>query len=138
VRVAVVDGSFHEVDSSEIAFKVAASQTTKEALRKGRSYLKEPIMAVEIVTPENFMGDVIGDINRRRGRVEGMEPSAGGAQTIRAQVPLSEMFGYATELRGMTQGRASFSMEPSHYEEVPRNVAEELLAKVQGKQTARV
>ena len=137
VRVAVVDGSFHEVDSSEIAFKVAANQTMKEALRKGRAYLKEPIMAVEVITPENYMGDVIGDINRRRGRVEGMEPAPGGTQTIRAQVPLSEMFGYATELRGMTQGRASFSMEPSHYEEVPRNVAEELLAKVQGKQLAK-
>jgi elongation factor G len=137
LRVAVVDGSYHEVDSSEIAFKVAANQTMKEALRRGRSYLKEPIMAVEVVTPENYMGDVIGDINRRRGRVEGMEPTVGGAQTIRAQVPLSEMFGYATELRGMTQGRASFSMEPSHYEEVPRNVAEELLARVQGKQLTK-
>ena len=94
-------------------------------------------MAVEVITPENFMGDVIGDINRRRGRVEGMEPGAGGTQSIRAQVPLAEMFGYATDLRGMTQGRASFSMEPSHYEEVPRNVAEELLAKVQGKQLAK-
>jgi len=137
LRVSVVDGSYHEVDSSEIAFKVAANQTMREALRKGRSYLKEPIMAVEVITPENFMGDVIGDINRRRGRVEGMEPGAGGTQSIRAQVPLAEMFGYATDLRGMTQGRASFSMEPSHYEEVPRNVAEELLAKVQGKQLAK-
>lgn len=137
VRVAVTDGSYHEVDSSEIAFKVAANQTLKEALRKGRSYLKEPIMTVEVVTPENFMGDVIGDINRRRGRVEGMDPGPGGIQTIKAQVPLSEMFGYATDLRGGTQGRASFSMEPSHYEEVPRNVAEELLAKVNGKQTVK-
>jgi elongation factor G len=137
IKVSVVDGSYHEVDSSEIAFKVAASQTMKEALRRAKSYLKEPIMAVEIVTPENFMGDVIGDINRRRGRVEGMEPSPGGTQTIRVQVPLSEMFGYATDLRGMTQGRASFSMEPSHYEQVPRNVEEELIAKVQGKQFAK-
>jgi elongation factor G len=137
IKVSVVDGSYHEVDSSEIAFKVAASQTMKEALRRAKSYLKEPIMAVEIITPENFMGDVIGDINRRRGRVEGMEPSPGGTQTIRVQVPLSEMFGYATDLRGMTQGRASFSMEPSHYEQVPRNVEEELVAKVQGKQLAK-
>lgn len=137
IKVTVVDGSYHEVDSSEIAFKVAASQTMKEALRRAKSYLKEPIMAVEIITPENFMGDVIGDINRRRGRVEGMEPSPGGTQTIRVQVPLSEMFGYATDLRGMTQGRASFSMEPSHYEQVPRNVEEELVAKVHGKQLAR-
>jgi elongation factor G len=137
VRVLVVDGSYHEVDSSEIAFKVAANQTMKEALRKGRSYLKEPIMAVEIETPENFMGDVIGDINRRRGRVEGMKPGPGGIQIINVQVPLAEMFGYATDLRGMTQGRASFTMTPSHYEEVPRNVAEELLARTQGKQLAK-
>jgi elongation factor G len=137
IQVAVTDGSYHEVDSSEIAFKVAANQTMKEAMRKGKAYLLEPIMAIEVVTPENFMGDVIGDINRRRGRMEGMEPGAGGIQTIKAQVPLSEMFGYATDLRGGTQGRASFSMEPSHYEEVPRNVAEELLAKVNGKQPVK-
>jgi elongation factor G len=137
IRVAVTDGSYHEVDSSEIAFKVAASQTMKEAMRKGKAYLLEPIMAIEVVTPENFMGDVIGDINRRRGRMEGMEPGPGGIQTIKAQVPLSEMFGYATDLRGGTQGRASFSMEPSHYEEVPRNVAEELLAKASGKQPVK-
>lgn len=137
IRVTVVDGSYHDVDSSEIAFKVAASQTMREALRKGRSYLKEPIMAVEVATPEANMGDVIGDINRRRGRVEGMEPEPGGKQVVRAQVPLSEMFGYVNDLRGFSQGRASFTMTPSHYEEVPRNVAEELLAKVQGKQLAK-
>ena len=137
LKVAVVDGSYHDVDSSEIAFKVAAGQTMKEALRRASSYLKEPIMAVEIITPENFMGDVIGDINRRRGKMEGMEPSPGGTQTIKCLVPLSEMFGYATDLRGSTQGRASFSMEPSHYEEVPRSVAEELLAKAGSKQPAR-
>jgi elongation factor G len=94
-------------------------------------------MAVEIETPENYMGDVIGDINRRRGRVEGMKPGAGNTQIISCQVPLSEMFGYATDVRGMTQGRASFTMTPSHYEEVPRNVAEELLAKANGKQPVR-
>ncbi len=138
IRVTLVDGSYHDVDSSEIAFKVAASQTTKEGLRKSKSFLKEPIMAVEIETPENFMGDVIGDINRRRGRVEGMKPAPGGIQIINVQVPLSEMFGYATDLRSATQGRASFTMTPSHYEEVPRNVAEELLAKVNGKQAAKV
>jgi elongation factor G len=137
VRISVVDGSYHQVDSSEIAFKVAANQTVKEGLRKGKSYLKEPIMAVEIETPENYMGDVIGDINRRRGRVEGMKPGAGNTQIISCQVPLSEMFGYATDVRGMTQGRASFTMTPSHYEEVPRNVAEELLAKANGKQPVR-
>ncbi len=133
IRVSVVDGSYHDVDSSEIAFKVAASQTMKEAMRKGRAYLKEPIMGVEVVTPEANLGDVIGDINRRRGRLEGTEPEPGGKQVVRAQVPLSEMFGYVNDLRGFTQGRASFVMTPSHYDEVPRNVAEELIAKVQGK-----
>ncbi len=137
IRVAVTDGSYHDVDSSEIAFKVAAVQTMREAMRKGKAYLKEPVMAVEIETPENFMGDVIGDINRRRGRLEGTEKGVGGIIAISAQVPLSEMFGYATDLRGGTQGRASFSMTPSHYEEVPRNVAEELLAKVNGKQPVK-
>lgn len=137
IRVAVVDGSYHDVDSSEIAFKVAASQTMKEAMRKAKPYLKEPVMAVEVITPENFLGDVIGDINRRRGRLEGSDPGLGGTMNVHAQVPLSEMFGYATDLRGSTQGRASFSMEPSHYEEVPRNVAEELIARVQGKQAVK-
>ena len=137
VKVSVTDGSFHPVDSSEIAFKVAANQTMKEALRKGKSYMKEPIMAVEVSTPEANMGDVIGDVNRRRGRMEGMEPEPGGKQVVRAQIPLSEMFGYVNDLRGFTQGRASFSMTPSHYEEVPRNVAEELLAKSQGKQPVK-
>lgn len=129
VKVAVTDGSYHDVDSSEIAFKVAAGQTMKEALRKGGAYLLEPIMAVEVTTPEGNMGDVIGDLNRRRGLVEGMEPEPGGKQVIRAKVPLSEMFGYVSELRGFTQGRASFTMTPSHYDEVPRNVAEEISAK---------
>ena len=137
IQVAVTDGSWHPVDSSEIAFKVAANQTMKEALRKGKSFMKEPIMAVEVSTPEANMGDVIGDVNRRRGRMEGMEPEPGGKQVVRAQIPLSEMFGYVNDLRGFTQGRASFSMSPSHYEEVPRNVAEELLAKAQGKQPVK-
>ncbi len=137
VKVSVTDGSWHPVDSSEIAFKVAANQTMKEALRKGKSFMKEPIMAVEVSTPEANMGDVIGDVNRRRGRMEGMEPEPGGKQVVRAQIPLSEMFGYVNDLRGFTQGRASFSMTPSHYEEVPRNVAEELLAKSQGKQPVK-
>ena len=137
VRVSVTDGSYHDVDSSEIAFKIAAKQTMQEALRKGGSYLKEPIMSIEVATPEANMGDVIGDINRRRGRMEGMEPEPGGKQLIHAQVPLSEMFGYVSDLRGFTQGRASFAMTPSHYEEVPRNVAEEILAKGSGKQLAK-
>ena len=133
VRVAVTDGSFHAVDSSEIAFKVAASQTMKEALRKGRSFIKEPIMSIEVSTPEANLGDVIGDINKRRGRLEGTEAEPGNKMVVAAQVPLSEMFGYVNDLRGFTQGRASFTMTPSHYEEVPRNVSEEIVAKAQGK-----
>ncbi len=134
IRVTVVDGSFHEVDSSEMAFKIAGSMTFKAACRKAAPVIKEPIMAVEVVTPEQFMGDVIGDLNSRRGRIEGMEPGPGGMQIIKAQVPLSEMFGYVTALRSLTQGRADPNVEPSHYEEVPRNLAEEIIAKSQGKQ----
>jgi len=119
-----------------MAFKIAGSIGFKEAARKANPTIKEPIMAVEIVTPEAFLGDCIGDINSRRGRIEGMEPGPGGTQVIRAQVPLAEMFGYATVMRSMTQGRASYSMEPSHYEEVPRSVAEEIVAKSQGRQLA--
>ncbi|MBW3621826.1 MAG: elongation factor G [Armatimonadetes bacterium] len=137
VRVSVVDGSFHEVDSNEMAFKIAGSMGLREVARKAKPILKEPIMAVEVVTPENFMGDVIGDLNSRRGRIEGMEVDPSGAQVIRAQVPLSEMFGYATTVRSMTQGRASYTMEPSHYEEVPRNIAEEIMAKTEGRAVAR-
>jgi len=136
VGVHLVDGSFHEVDSNEMAFKIAGSIGLKEAARKASPAIKEPIMAVEIVTPEEFLGDCIGDINSRRGRIEGMEPGPGGTQSIKAQVPLAEMFGYATVMRSMTQGRASYSMEPSHYEEVPRSVAEEIIAKTQGRQLA--
>jgi elongation factor G len=138
IRVTVVDGSFHEVDSSEMAFKIAASMTFKEASRKAGLILKEPIMAVEVVTPEGNMGDVIGDLNSRRGQVLGMEQEPGtGNQIIKAQVPLAEMFGYVGSLRGMSQGRASYTMEPSHYEEVPRNIAEELVAKSQGRVPTR-
>jgi elongation factor G len=132
IRVSVIDGSYHDVDSSEIAFKVAASQTLKEALRKGKAYLLEPIMALEVSTPDANMGDVIGDINRRRGQLEGSDPEPGNKMVVRARAPLSEMFGYVNDLRGFTQGRASFTMTPSHYEEVPRNVAEEITAKVAG------
>ncbi|HXG24282.1 MAG TPA: elongation factor G, partial [Chthonomonadales bacterium] len=137
VRVTVVDGSYHEVDSSELAFKIAASMTVKAACKKAGPILKEPIMAVEVVTPEQFMGDVIGDLNARRGRIEGVEPGAGGMQVIKAQVPLAELFGYVTALRSLTQGRADPYMEPSHYEEVPRHLAEELIARAQGKQLVR-
>lgn len=136
VRAAVVDGSYHEVDSSEIAFKIAGSMAFRAAADKARPVLKEPIMEVEVVTPEDYLGDVIGDLNGRRGRIEGMEPGHGGTQTVRAQVPLAEMFGYVTAIRSMTQGRASYTMEPSHYEEVPRTVADEIIARSQGKALA--
>ncbi|MDO5028634.1 MAG: elongation factor G [Bacillota bacterium] len=126
VKVTVYDGSYHEVDSSEMAFKIAASMATKEALRKGNPQLLEPTMAVEITTPEEYMGDVIGDVNSRRGQVEGMEMVA-GAQVIRAFVPLGEMFGYATSLRSNTQGRATYSMQFDHYAPVPKNIAEEVV-----------
>ena len=125
-KVSLVDGSYHEVDSSEMAFKIAASMATKEALRKGNPQLLEPTMAVEITTPEEYMGDVIGDINSRRGQVDGMEMVA-GAQVIRAFVPLGEMFGYATSLRSNTQGRATHSMQFDHYAPVPKNIAEEVV-----------
>ena len=127
-RVTLVDGSFHDVDSSEMAFKVAGSMALRDAARRAKPVLLEPIMAVEVVTPEEFMGDVIGDLNRRRGRIEGMEPR-GNAQVVRAFVPLAEMFGYATDLRSQTQGRATYSMEFSRYTEVPQSIANELIAK---------
>jgi len=134
IRVRLVDGSFHEVDSSEMAFKVAASMTVKAACRKAGPVLKEPIMAVEIVTPEQFLGDVIGDLNARRGRIEGIEVAHAGTQVIRAHVPLSELFGYVTTLRSLTQGRAEPTIVPSHYEEVPRNLADQLVGRAQGRQ----
>ena len=123
----VYDGSYHDVDSSEMAFKIAGSMAFKEALKKADCALLEPMMRVEVVVPDDYMGDVIGDLNSRRGRVEGMDAHA-GMQTIRAIVPLSEMFGYATDLRSRTQGRGNYSMQFEHYEEVPRNIA----AKVTG------
>ncbi len=126
IRVSLVDGSYHEVDSSEMAFKVAGSMGFKEGCRKGGSVLLEPIMKVEITVPEEYMGDVIGDMNARRGRMEGME-AKGGNQIIRGFIPLSEMFGYATDLRSKTQGRGTYSMEPSHYEEVPKSILEQIV-----------
>ena len=128
VRVRLVDGSYHEVDSNEMAFKMAGSIGAKEAARKGSPQVLEPIMRVEVVTPEEFLGDVMGDLNARRGQIQGMEPRA-NTQTIRATVPLSEMFGYATDLRSATQGRASYSMEFSHYQAVPKQVETGILAK---------
>jgi elongation factor G len=128
VRAIVYDGSYHEVDSSEMAFKIAASMAIKDAVAKADPVILEPIMRVEVVTPEAFIGDVIGDLNSRRGTIEGTE-HRGSTQVVRAFVPLAEMFGYATDLRSMTQGRASYSMEFSHYAEVPANLASELLAR---------
>jgi len=128
VKVTVVDGSYHEVDSSEMAFKIAGSMAFKEGCRKADPVLLEPIMRVDVITPEEYMGDVMGDLNSRRGRIEGMELRS-GAQVITAHVPLSEMFGYATQLRSKTQGRGVFTMQFDHYEEVPRNVQDSILNK---------
>ena len=128
VEVAVYDGSYHEVDSSEMAFKLAASMGFKEGARKANPCILEPMMKVEVEVPENFMGDVIGDLNRRRGQVTNMGDRAGN-KIVDAFVPLAEMFGYSTDLRSATQGRATYSMEFDHYEEVPRNVAEEIIKK---------
>jgi len=135
VKIKLFDGSFHDVDSSEMAFKVAGSIAFKEAARKAHPVLLEPIMAVEVVTPEEYMGDVIGDLNSRRGKIEGMTPRK-DAQVVKAGVPLSEMFGYSTILRSMTQGRAIYSMEISHYDEVPKSVADQIIEKVRGKEAA--
>ncbi len=127
IRITLIDGSYHEVDSSEMAFKIAGSMAFKDGCRKASPVLLEPIMKVDVSVPEEYMGDVIGGINSRRGRIEGMEARS-GAQNIRALVPLSEMFGYATSLRSSTQGRGNFSMETSHFEEVPKSIQEKVLA----------
>jgi elongation factor G len=128
VKVTLYDGSYHEVDSDSLSFEIAGSMAVKEAVRKGRPVLLEPVFKVEVTTPDEFTGDVIGDLNRRRGHVQGMEPR-GNATTVNAMVPLSNMFGYATDIRSMTQGRATYSMEFDHYDEVPKSVGEEILAK---------
>ena len=135
VKATLYDGSYHEVDSNEMAFKIAGSMAFKEAARKASPVLLEPVMSVEVVVPEEYMGVIIGDLNSRRGRIEGIEHRA-GSQVIKAMVPLAEMFGYATNMRSNTQGRATFSMHFSRYEEAPRSVAEEIVAKVQGKSPA--
>jgi elongation factor G len=131
IKVELVDGSYHDVDSSEMAFKIAGSMAIKEALRKATPTLLEPMMAVEVDTPEDFMGDVMGDLSGRRGHIEGMEPR-GNAQIVRAKVPLANMFGYATDLRSRTQGRAAYTMHFKAYEPVPKSIAEEIVSKVQG------
>jgi elongation factor G len=133
IKVSLYDGSYHDVDSNEMAFKIAGSMAFKEAARKARPVLLEPVMDVEVTVPEEFMGTIIGDLNSRRGRIEGME-MVGGTQAIKATVPLSTMFGYATHMRSSTQGRANYSMQFKQYEEAPKSVSEEIIAKVQGKE----
>jgi len=128
VKVTLFDGSYHDVDSSEMAFKIAGSMGFKEGAAKASPVLLEPMMKVEVITPEDYMGDVIGDLNRRRGMVQGMEESPSGTQ-INAEVPLAEMFGYSTDLRSATQGRATYSMEFLKYAEAPANVAEAVIKK---------
>jgi elongation factor G len=131
VKVALLDGAYHDVDSSELAFKIAGLAAFKEAVKLADPALLEPIMKVEVITPEDFMGDVIGDLNSRRGQIQSMDERA-GARVVKALVPLSEMFGYVGDLRSRTQGRASYSMEFDSYAEVPANVSKEIVAKVRG------
>jgi elongation factor G len=131
-KATLYDGSYHDVDSNEMAFKIAGSMAFKEAARKASPVLLEPVMAVEVTVPEEYMGTIIGDINSRRGRIEGMEHAA-GSQVIKAMVPLKEMFGYVNEIRSSTQGRASYSMQFARYEEAPRMISEEIISRNQGK-----
>ncbi|HSG06072.1 MAG TPA: elongation factor G, partial [Nitrospiria bacterium] len=131
-RVTLLDGSYHDVDSSEMAFKIAGSMGYKAAALKANPVVLEPTMTIEVIVPEEYMGDVIGDLNSRRGKIQGMR-ARGGAQVIDGTVPLKEMFGYATDLRSMTQGRATFTMQFSHYEQVPKQISDEIIAKSQGK-----
>jgi elongation factor G len=131
IRVTLVDGSYHDVDSNEMAFKIAASMGVRAGCADARPVILEPMMKVEVVTPEDYMGDVVGDLNRRRGKIMGMN-ERGKAKSVDAEVPLSEMFGYATQLRSMSQGRATYTMQFEHYEEVPNNIAKEIIASVKG------
>jgi elongation factor G len=131
IKATLLDGAYHDVDSSEMAFKIAGSMVLKDAVRKADPVLLEPMMAVEVRTPEEYMGDVIGDINSRRGQIQAMEDIS-GAKVVRGLVPLSEMFGYVGDLRSKTQGRANYSMQFDSYAEVPKNVAEEIIKKVRG------
>jgi elongation factor G len=131
IKIEVFDGSFHDVDSSEMAFKIAGSMGFKDGAAKAGPVLLEPIMDVEVLTPDEYMGDVIGDINSRRGKIHGMNPR-GGVQVITAQVPLAQMFGYATDLRSKTQGRATYTMQFAHYAQVPSSIAETIVTKSKG------
>ncbi|HUR11281.1 MAG TPA: hypothetical protein VM012_07920, partial [Flavitalea sp.] len=135
VKVRIFDGSYHQVDSDAMSFELCAKSGFREAARKAKPVLLEPIMKVEVITPDQYMGDVTGDLNRRRGMLEGMDSRA-GAQVIKAKVPLSEMFGYVTQLRSLSSGRATSTMEFSHYSPAPNNIAEEVIAKVRGKAKA--
>ena len=131
VKIVLVDGSYHDVDSSEMAFKIAGSMAFKDGAKKAGAAIVEPIMKVEVTIPEDYMGDVIGDINSRRGRIEGMDPRPGGITAVRGFVPLAEMFGYSTDLRSRTQGRGQYVMQFDHYEEVPKSISEEIITKRQ-------
>ncbi len=130
VKVQLIDGSYHEVDSSEMAFKIAGSMALKEAVKRASPVILEPMMAVEVVAPKEFVGTVVGDLTRRRGRIAGTEPRPGGLEVVNASVPLSEMFGYATSVRSATQGRATFTMQFERYSDVPTHIAEEIRQKV--------
>jgi elongation factor G len=132
VKVTLQDGQYHDVDSSELAFKIAGSMAFKEAARKAQPVLLEPMMSVEVTTPDDYMGDVIGDLNSRRGHIQAMEEAAGGARLVKALVPLSEMFGYVGDLRSKTSGRAVYSMQFDSYAEVPTTVADEIIKKARG------
>jgi elongation factor G len=132
VEVALYDGSYHEVDSSEMAFRIAGSLAIREAMKEGDCYLKEPVMEVEVVVPEEHVGDVIGDLNGRRGEISGMEPAPGNSRVIKGFVPLSEMFGYSTALRSRTQGRGTYTMEFARYDGVPKSIQEEIVGRVSG------
>jgi elongation factor G len=133
VKVALTFGSYHDVDSNEMAFKIAGSMGLKAAVMKASPVLLEPIMNVEVATPEDYMGDIVGDLNRRRGSIQNMEEGPAGSKEITAEVPLAEMFGYATAMRSMSQGRASYSMEFKKYGEAPRNVTEDVISKNAGR-----
>jgi elongation factor G len=137
MKVRLLDGSYHAVDSDSLSFEICARTAFREALPKCKPVLLEPIMKIEVLTPEQNMGDVVGDLNKRRGQIEGMD-SKNNTQVIKAKVPLAEMFGYVTQLRTITSGRASSTMEFDHYQEAPRGVADEVVAKIKGKKAEKV
>ena len=137
MKIVLTDGSYHDVDSDSLSFEICAKTAYREAVPKAKPVLMEPIMKIEVITPEQYMGDVVGDLNKRRGQIEGMDSRA-GAQVVKAKVPLGEMFGYVTQLRTLTSGRATSTMEFSHYAEAPKNIAEEVITKAKGKKAEKV